>query len=302
VKCTISKNIIKRDLVFDILNYIRGKPGGATIGEISRQMGFSRNTVSEYISILTQYRKIFSKKMGIYHFYFSTETGRNPEFEILEYIRDKPRGVTITEISKKKGFSRNTVSKYISILAIKKKIFSRKIGTYHLFFSAERNYFPKMFYISFYKGLLASLKEKYPNDGEVFKYVGRNCLEFIDFSFDRALSRELKGIKVNRFVKLFSEVFGNINPSSDIAEPTVDLSVRRDGENGIVTIIKFINSEYLQNTEDFIYHFYIIAGMIEGIWKREINKDIICNVETVHIADDKANSFIELSIKINPNK
>ena len=31
------------------------------------------------------------------------------EFEILEYIKGKSGGITITEISKNKGFSRNTL-------------------------------------------------------------------------------------------------------------------------------------------------------------------------------------------------
>jgi len=43
------------------------------------------------------------------------------ESEILEYIKGKPGGVSITEISKNKGFSRNTVSKYVAILELKKK-------------------------------------------------------------------------------------------------------------------------------------------------------------------------------------
>jgi len=62
---------------------------------------------------------------------------RQLESEILEYIKEKPNGVTITKISKDKGFSRNTISKYVSILELKKKIVSKKIGAYRLYFSTE---------------------------------------------------------------------------------------------------------------------------------------------------------------------
>ena len=159
-----------------------------------------------------------------------------------------------------------------------------------------------MFYVSFYKGLLASLKEKHPNDGEIFKEVGRNCLKYIDFSFDRSISKELKGMNVNRFYKLFREAFGILNLTFDIAAQNIELSVRKKGENGIVTIIKVKNSEYFSNTDEFIYHFYIFAGIVEGIWKKEVNKDVVCNVEAIHVSDDIENSFIELSIESKSNK
>lgn len=42
-------------------------------------------------------------------------------FEILDYIRKDPSGVTITDAQKGIGASRNTLSKYISILEAKEK-------------------------------------------------------------------------------------------------------------------------------------------------------------------------------------
>ena len=54
------------------------------------------------------------------------------ESEIVDYIRGKTDGVTITDIAKDKKYSRNTVSKYVSLLILKKKIFSRKVGAYKL--------------------------------------------------------------------------------------------------------------------------------------------------------------------------
>ena len=43
----------------------------------------------------------------------------NYEYVILELIRDNPGGLTITDIANDTGFSRNTVSKYVSILELK---------------------------------------------------------------------------------------------------------------------------------------------------------------------------------------
>ena len=103
------------------------------------------------------------------------------ETEILECIRENPSGVNITDISNKKEFSRNTVSKYVSILELKKKTFKRKVGAYHLYFSAEKSYFPKEIIISYYKALLSGLKKNYPRAEETFKDIGRKSLKFIDF-------------------------------------------------------------------------------------------------------------------------
>ncbi len=38
------------------------------------------------------------------------------ETEILDFIKEKPEGVTITDKTEQKNFSRNTVSKYVSNL------------------------------------------------------------------------------------------------------------------------------------------------------------------------------------------
>ena len=42
--------------------------------------------------------------------------GHNPEFEILQYIKENPNGVSLTEISRKKGVSRSSISKYVKLL------------------------------------------------------------------------------------------------------------------------------------------------------------------------------------------
>jgi DNA polymerase elongation subunit (family B) len=205
-------------------------------------------------------------------------------------------GATITEISKKTGFSRNTISKYVSILELKKKIFSKKIGMFRLYFSTEQNY-PKIFGISYYKAILAGLKKYYPNDYETFKKIGKECFEYIDFSFERAIFKDFEHLRPNKFIFLFMDVFGKLYPSIDVVDPIIDTYMKED-ESGRKIVLKFKSKEYLANTEDYIYHFYIIAGIAEAIYKRELNLNIICNVENVHLSDKVGESFVELSMKI----
>lgn len=223
---------------------------------------------------------------------------RDHEGEILKYIKEKPTGVTIAELSKKKGFSRNTISKYVSLLVLKKLIFKKKIGAYHLYFSPEIKFFSKMYSLSCYKALLAGLKRNYPNDGDVFKEIGRESLKYFDFILKPSSSEKLRSIRYNRILKLYYDVFGKFSTSLNIIQPKIELFRKKGGKNDKL-ILKFTNSEFLDDSNDFIYHFYISAGMIEAIWKREVNKNVKCDIETIHISDKKENSFIELSIEID---
>ena len=43
------------------------------------------------------------------------------DYEILEYIRENPSGITITGTSKEMAFLKNIISKYVSILEINNK-------------------------------------------------------------------------------------------------------------------------------------------------------------------------------------
>jgi hypothetical protein len=221
------------------------------------------------------------------------------EADILEYIKNKPEGVTITDISEDTEFSRNTVSKYVSILGLKKKIFSRKVGAYKLYFNAEEISFPKIFTIAYYKGLLSGLKRNFPNSEKIFKQIGRNCYEYIDFSLGPMISKELKGFKVNRLIKIYYEVFGRFYPTYEVAQPSIDISVQKIDKNNTRTILKFSNSEYLQTNDDFILHAYIIAGLIEELWKKEAGRIIKCNVGNVYISDKKEESYYELYLDID---
>ncbi|MFW9898851.1 MAG: winged helix-turn-helix transcriptional regulator [Candidatus Thorarchaeota archaeon] len=269
--------------------------------EIAREKRFSRSLVSKYILSLLLKKKIFSRKIHLTNkiskkIYFSSKTGRNPEFEILEYIIEKSRGVTITEIAKKRGFSRNTVAKYVSILELKKIIKSKKIGPYRIYFSTEMKFFSKMFTISYYKAILAGLQEYFPNSSEIFKEIGRNSLKYLNDYLAPGISTKLKGMNPTRILSLYYDAFGKFYPSLNMIRPSIKLSTRKE-DGTLKFILKLTNSEFLDNPDKYLYHYYISAGLIEAIWKREINKDVVCNVETVHISDDEQNSYVELSIK-----
>ena len=92
-------------------------------------------------------------------------------------------------------------------------------------------------------------------------------------------------------------MFGKFYPSLNIIQPTIKLSTRKK-ESTNQFILRLTNSEFLESPNKFIYHYHIVAGLIEAIWKKKINRDILCNVETLHVSDDKEHSYIEFSIEV----
>ncbi|MFX0139440.1 MAG: hypothetical protein ACFFDN_37715 [Candidatus Hodarchaeota archaeon] len=290
------------NIEFEILEYIREMPDGVSIAEISRNLDFSRTSVSKYVAILELKKEIYCKKIGISKIYYSINNDRDPESEILDFIRSMPNGVSLAEISRKKRFSTNTVSLYVSILENKRKIYSKKLGPNQLYYTRISNNTAKKLYISYYKGLLASLKEKFPNEGEIFKDIGRNCFKYLDFSSEYKVSKNLTGVEGNYIIKLFQEKFGKLIRSFDGAEPSIGISFIKKGENRNLLVIQFKDSEYIQNSKDFIYHFYILAGFIEAFCKNLTNNDVICNIESINLSDEKEHSIVELLVELNPKE
>ena len=142
------------------------------------------------------------------------------------------------------------------------------------------------------------LKKRYPNDEEVFKDIGRNSLEFIDFTFGPTVKKGLKNLRNFPVPKIFFEVFGKFYPSYDILQPSIEISEPKMDESGKCAVYRFTNSEFLDKTKDFIYHFYIVSGIIEALWEREAGRPVKCNVEEIYVSNNKSDAFFELSIEI----
>ena len=220
------------------------------------------------------------------------------EFEILECIRNHPGGMTITDIADLKSYSRNTVSKYVSILELKNLVFTRKIGAYKLYFSAASSFLPNKTVLSYYKSLLTGLKEFFPNKAQAFKEIGKMGANKIDFAFGPKVYRQLKSFKGHPISTIHLEVFKDFYPTYDIFQPNIEISVLSSNVEEKKATYRFKNSIFLENSEDFIYHIYIACGITEGVLERELKRPVECNVEEIYVSKDKEESYFDLSIKI----
>ncbi|MBD3197428.1 MAG: winged helix-turn-helix transcriptional regulator [Candidatus Lokiarchaeota archaeon] len=232
-------------------------------------------------------KQINKKKHGAYY-----------EQKILEYLMNNPSGLTKTDIAKGTGFSRNTIYKYISMLEDKDEIYKKKVGAYNLYFSKKQEFFPKRIALSYYKALIAGFKNHFPGNEEILKEIGKESSNFIDFDQSEKSKKQLKGIRGSPILKLFFEVLPSFYPSFDLLQPNIKISEPEIQNSGKKAIYRFTNSEFINDTEDFVYHFYLITGIIETQFSEIFNRKIKCNIEKVKISKDNE-SYVDISILVD---
>jgi len=215
---------------------------------------------------------------------------------ILNTLSDAVSGLTIIEISKKTEIHRNTVSKYLGILEAEELVKKKDIGAARLYFSKKRKYIRKKLVNNFIQALLYALKSKYPNNEQIFKEVGSKLLDHFQFSLGRAYRKEIVKLRKisdpQAYLKLFKEFYN----SFDFFQDDLDISIVELQKDKIIYRIQ--NSEYLDNSDDYIYYFYVVCGITEGIYLRNLNMKVVCNVGDFHISKNKKESFVEIALEI----
>jgi hypothetical protein len=220
------------------------------------------------------------------------------EFIILESIRDNPGGVTIADLVNTTKFSRNTVQKYVYGLEITNQIFSKKVGAYKLYFALKKRHIPIETAVSYYKALLFYFKEHFPDMEEVAKTIGRKASSKIKFSIGPNVIKQLKGLKGHPISRMYLESFKNFYSAYDIFQPSIDISILNIDPEGKTATYRFMNSVFLENSDDYVYHIHIMCGITEGILNKALKKEVTCDIEQIYISDDKAESFFDITIKI----
>jgi len=216
--------------------------------------------------------------------------------KILGKLEDSTSGLTITELSKKVKFHRNTVSKYLGVLEAEGLVKKKEIGKALLYLSTKRKYLRRKLVNSFIQALLHALKKNFPNQKQIFINVGRNLLEYFQFSLGEAYTREFEKIKTKSNKKTYLELFKEFYNSFDFFQDDLDISLIELTPSKVIYRIK--NSEFLNDSDDFIYYFYIVCGITEGIYLRGLDININCNIEKINISSNNEESFVDISLEI----
>ena len=215
--------------------------------------------------------------------------------KILSKLEDSASGLTITELAKKVKFHRNTVSKHLSVLEAEGLVKKKEIGKAQLYLSTKRKYLRRKLVNSFIQALLYGLKSNFPNKEQIFKKVGRNLLEHFQFSLGDAYTEEFEKIKTNSNSEAL-RAFKKFYNAFDFFQDDIDISLEQLSTHKVKYRIK--NSEFLANSDDFIYYFYIVCGITEGIYLRGLDVKVNCNVENIQIASNKEESFVDITLEI----
>jgi len=216
--------------------------------------------------------------------------------KILNELEDSTSGLTITQLAKEVEIHRNTVSKYLGILEAEGLVKKKEIGKALLYVSTKRKYLRRNMVNSFMQALLHALKNNYPNDEETFKNVGRNLLDYFEFSLGDTYTQAFEKIKNNSDSDTYLELFKEFYDSFDFFQDDLDISLVELSSHKVRYRIK--NSEFLDNSDDFLYYFYIVCGITEGVYLRGLDINIKCNVEDIYISSNKKESYIDISLEI----
>jgi predicted transcriptional regulator len=215
---------------------------------------------------------------------------RNFTNEILNFLLINPSGVTITDIAKGINTSRITVSKYIGILEAKKRVTTKQIGAYTLYYSVQRGVIPKTVMLSYYTGLLKGLKEDITNK-ENYKKYGKTIADFMRFPYGSAISDEVLPKEGSTNEKYLKYLGTHISILDFIYEQQPKIKTELMEDKALYTISDI---ELFDKSEDFDVHYYIASGVLEKIISRRFPK-ASCNVEEINVEK----RFVKISLKLN---
>jgi Ca2+-binding EF-hand superfamily protein len=220
---------------------------------------------------------------------------RNWKAKILEFLEDNPSGYTITDIAENIESTRITVSKYLSLLEQEKKVFSKEVGVYKLYFSAERRYMALNLFQAYQKALLLGVKDQLVNEKDLkqaFKEIGFQIAESLSDKLFNQFPETLRG-QINNF-KDFLKYFGRVIPHLDFIH-VGNLTIQEDIDIKIEKgIFKFKNTSVLDFPEELEYHFYILSGMIErSLSKVFTSKPVQCNVQSIDKLEKSLTMILE---------
>lgn len=226
------------------------------------------------------------------------ENGLDYEEEILQYIDSNPTGVTIADINKNLNFARNTITKYLSILEAKNQVQFKKWGRNKVYQSTDRSVIPRKFIQSFIKGAFLSLKKKFPKIDAFIKDMGKDISNFMFESLEGSLLDELSSMKEQDDTLSILKSFEQFYPNFDFFQDEFTINLIKLDIPKKYAEYRFKDSEFIGSTEDYIYYFHAMCGVLEGFAKKFFKSEIECNVIETHISKNEKESYVDISIQL----
>ena len=167
-----------------------------------------------------------------------------------------------------------------------------------MFFATKRNYIPLELAISYYKALISRFKKYIPDTGELVKKIGKEAITDIKFTFGPNVYKQLKSLKDNPISRVHLESLKNFYPVYDPFSPEIEISIINIDPKEKSATFRFTNSPFLEESDDYDYHIYIICGITEGILQRELKQKVSCEIKEIHPSDKKDDAYFDLILKL----
>jgi len=221
-----------------------------------------------------------------------TNNGVKRDFskEILNYLLINPSGVTITDIAKGINASRNTAGKYISVLFEKKKVTTKQIGAYTLYYSAQRGLIPKTVIISFYTGLLKGIKEDITNKDK-FKNYGKKVADSMKFPYGTPITKTIIPKEGTTNEEYLNYIGDQLSIFDFIYEQKPKIVTEVIEDKAIYTISDI---ELFDTSEDFDVHYYIASGVVEKLVSRFF-PNVLVDVEEINVKKRTVKMILKLN-------
>jgi DNA-binding transcriptional regulator YhcF (GntR family) len=222
------------------------------------------------------------------------EKKNNYKAVIIDKLEDHPFGLSITEISNKTSFHRNTVSKYMSILEAEGKVNIKKIGAARIYTTKKRKYLRRSLVVSFIQSLLLSLKNKFPKEEQTFKEIGKEITKNFQFPIGDIYIDEFKKVRNSSNYREKLKLFQLFYNSFDFFQDDLEIDILELNDNKIVYRMR--KCEFFNKSGKFKYFFNILCGITEGIYLQNLNLEIDCNLERIYFSEK--DSYVDISLAI----
>ncbi len=227
----------------------------------------------------------------------NSKSKRNIEKEIVECLIDNNYGMTILGIANKIGVSRNTIYRYIGILEGKNEVFKRQVGSYKLYYSKEARLISRKIILSFYKGLLIALNDEIQLNPIRFKVLGKKIARYLDIPFE--IEDYQKLVNTDESIKLNDlKLFSSLQPYFSLLHDKITLKKIIKSQDGKRVIVDFVDSDLLEEELPYIYHFYIISGIVEAKFAQFFDMKVKCDVLDYKTLKEDKENYIRISLEL----
>ncbi len=158
------------------------------------------------------------------------DVNRKELSDIKDVLKDSPRGMTVTEISKAVGMNRHSVAKYLEVLVAAGHVDMKSFGPSKVYYLSQR--VPLSAMLSFSSDLIVIIDKDL-----LIRNANDKFLETMGLTREKAINRNVENFL--KPVKIASTLIAHIREALDGKDLTLETSVTRDSEEVYYTV-KFI--------------------------------------------------------------